>query len=180
MKKLLILLCASVAFFTACNIGEDGLPGDAYLRLNWSNEEPSYVDAGGAVPTNFKWDTYYKTKPGIYTINFEYEYEHSHSTVVVPFSVDIEIFEIEGEYGRTHGRDGKDADKDVFFDVMLFPDGEIDFTHEIVRRTEEDNNSRNNTKSATIEETTVVSEKSTINGKYAIKYTIYRLPSYEK
>ncbi|MCQ2605809.1 MAG: hypothetical protein MJ204_04605 [Bacteroidales bacterium] len=177
MKKLLALFCASIAFFSSCDMGEDGLPGDAYLKLNWSNEEPSYVYTNGAVPANFKWDTYYLTKPGVYTIDFEYEYEHSHSTVVKPYAVDIEIFEIEGEYGRTHGRDGKDADKDVFFDIMLFPDGEIDFTHEIVKRTEEDNA---RTKSATIEEPIIVSEKSEVNGKYAIKYTIYQLPSYEK
>ena len=85
MKKLVVALFASFALLTSCNIGEDGKDGDAFLKLNWENDEPTYVNPNGAVPSDFVWDTFYKVNPGTYTINFEYTYEHSYATVVYPY-----------------------------------------------------------------------------------------------
>ena len=170
MKRILIVLAMAVTTLTACNIGENGYDGDAYIKLNWTEKEPAYIDAGGVVPNNFNWDTFYYTQPGTYTIYTEYEEVHysTNRTVVYPYSVEIEIFVIEGDPGRTHGRDGRDANEDGFFDLDLFPSGEIDFTHEILP------------KSATIDEKVVVKEGSEQSGQYGMKYTIYRLPEYVK
>ncbi len=174
MKRIFILLAMAAATLTACNVGENGLDGDAYIKLNWSEVEPSYIDAGGVVPNNFVWDQNYYTQPGTYTIYTEYKriYASTGEEVIFPYSVDIKIFVIEGEPGRTNGRDGQDANEDVFFDLDLFPGGDIDFTHEIVTRA--------TTKSATINEKVVIKEGTEQSGKYGMKYTIYRLPEYVK
>lgn len=174
MKKISVLFAFALFGFVSCNIGEDGLDGDAYLSLNWSDIEPSYVDAGGVVPYDFVWDTYYRTRPGIYTIHFEYKYRHSYSDVIVPYDVDIEVWIVEGEPGRTNNRNGKDARDDVFFDVTLYPDGEIDFFDKKVRKSDLEVYKRDlpETKS-------LVLEKSEVQGKYGIKYSVYQLPGYE-
>lgn len=174
MKRIVIILAMAVATLSACNIGEKGLDGDAYIKLNWSEVEPWDIDVDGLVPYDFVWDTFYYTRPGVYTINTKYAriYSSTGKTVIFPYTIDIEIFIFEGELGRTKGRDGRDANKDVFFDLELFPGGDIDFTHEIVPRT--------TIKSATINEKVLVKEGSEQSGKYGMKYTIYRLPEYEK
>lgn len=175
MKRILIALTMTVTAFTACNIGNNGYDGEAFIKLNWSEVEPAYINPNGVVPNDFAWDTYYYTTPGRYIIHTEYERTYnSGRTVVYPYDTEIEIFVIEGEPGRTRGRDGRDATEDVLFDLDLFPDGEIDFTHVLETRTTYE------TKSATINEKVVVKEGSEQNGKYGMKYTTYRLPEYIK
>lgn len=180
MKRLAIILGIASFFFASCNVGDPGLDGDAFVKINWNEKEPKYVHTDMMIPWTFDYDTYYRSSPGEYLIEFGYEYEKRYETVVYPYSVSVEIWVEEGEYGRTHGRDGRDARNDVYFDIDLYPDGDIDFVHELVQR-----DYTSSSKSATVDTTetdekTLVSQTIDYQGNYGFKYTVYRHPAYIK
>ena len=63
MKNLLYILVASFLIMQSCiveaPVGRDGLDGNAFFRMNYSEKEPYYIETGGVIPDNFYWDTYY-------------------------------------------------------------------------------------------------------------------------
>ena len=143
MKNLIILamvvigLQSCVAYYeepSYNNFGSDGRDGRAYFKLNWGEQEPVYVDAGNVVPYNFRWDTFYRTSAGTYTVYYEYEYIRFGRWYIRAYEVDVNVFQYRGEQGgyRYNGSNGED----VYFELMLYPDGYIDYTHAVLRTAE--------------------------------------------
>lgn len=177
MKRISFILIVFSLFFSSCDVGEPGLDGEAYVKINWNYEEPSYVRASKLLPWKFVYDTYYRASPGEYIVEFGYKYVKQDETVVYPYTVSVEIWVEEGEYGGPHGRDGRDASHDVLFDIELYPDGDIDFLHELVKR-----DPFSTPKSYTVESEgsngILVSQSIERKGCYAMKYSVYRHPAY--
>ena len=74
MKRLIYLIAIAIIFLQSCVYESHyGVDGEAFLKINWVDDEPSFIDAAGAIPSNFYWNTYYKTFPGFYTVYYEYE-----------------------------------------------------------------------------------------------------------
>ncbi len=141
MKNLVILamvvigLQSCVGYYEEPVVyGSDGRNGRAYFKLNWAEESPTYVDAGGVVPNDFYWDSYYRTFAGTYTVYYEYEFRSMGRWYVQAYEVDVDVFQYRGEPGGAYydGRDGED----VYFELMLYPDGYIDYTHSVLRSAE--------------------------------------------
>jgi len=172
MKKILFILLAASVYFSSCTYyGHDGLDGEAFLKINYGNGEPSYVDAGGAIPNNFYWDTFYRTYPGFYTVNFEYTFPGPYGDRIYPYQVEIEVWNYLGEEGGQN-YSGDDGD-DTYFDLTLYSDGFIEYTHDVYVKSEE--LSKELPKDVT-EKTLIGSNQQVKNGK-GIKYTYYQLPS---
>lgn len=142
MKKLAILamvvigLQSCVAYYEepASSFGSDGRNGRAYFKLNWVGQEPAYIDAGGVIPYDFYWDTFYRTSAGTYTVYYEYEYRKFGRWYVQSYEVDVNVFQYRGESGGYYydGRNGED----VYFELILYTDGGIDYTHSTLRSAE--------------------------------------------
>ncbi|MDR0941443.1 MAG: hypothetical protein LBM68_04370 [Bacteroidales bacterium] len=140
MKNLVVLammvigLQSCVAYYEEPDYGYDGRNGRAYFKLNWMEQEPVYVDAGGVVPNNFYWDTFYRTSEGIYTVYYESEYQRYGRWYIQSYEVVVEVFQYRGEQGGYYydGRDGKD----VYFELQLYPDGYFDYTYAVLRSAE--------------------------------------------
>jgi len=105
--------------------GSDGRDGAAFIRLNWFDLEPSYIDASPLVPGDFYWNEYYRSYPGFYTIYYEYTYDDGYRLITDAFEVDIKIWINEGEQGG-YNYDGRDG-ADNYFDLEIYPDGYYDF-----------------------------------------------------
>ena len=169
MKTKLYFVILPLIIFQSCvyetHHGSDGRDGESFFKINWEDEEPSAVYTDGVIPTNFYWDTYYRTDPGFYIIGYEYQYFTSHGTVIYPYEVEIEIYNFEGEPGD-YNYDGKDGD-DVYFELVLIGDS-YDFYEEIEYKSEK--------LPVTVTERTEISKKETIkNGKRFVT-TFYKLP----
>lgn len=123
MKKLLFIIIGFAFTFQSCIIqSTDCYDSEAFLKLNWKYEEPDYIETNGALPTNFFYNQYYKTYEGIHLIEFGFYDYVGYEEVVYPFEVEIEI--------STFDDNCSSYEKNVFFDLWLFPDGDIEFTHE--------------------------------------------------
>ncbi|MDR1760995.1 MAG: hypothetical protein LBR55_00950 [Bacteroidales bacterium] len=137
MRNLVILamvvigLQSCVAYYEEPSYGSNGRDGRAYFKLKWIEEALVYVDAGGVVPQNFYWDTYYHTSAGTYTVYYEYEYYRHGRPYIQAYEVDVNVFQYRGEPGGYYydGRDGSD----VYFELMLYPDGYVDYVHSVVK-----------------------------------------------
>lgn len=165
MKTIIYFLLA-LTLFQSCVYydyeGRDGRDGDAFFKINWEESEPYLIDAGGVIPTNFYYDTYYKTNPGYYVVYYEYEYFTEFGRVIEPYEIEVEVFNYEGEDGDRN-YDGKDGD-DVYFELVLFPDG-YDYYHQVDYKSEQ------------VNERTLITRKETIlNGKRMVA-TYYKLPA---
>ncbi|MDR2962896.1 MAG: hypothetical protein LBU90_04580 [Bacteroidales bacterium] len=139
MKHLLFIAMAVIGLQSCVAYYEepcanDGRDGRAYFKLNWEEQAPLYVDAGNVVPQNFRYDTYYRTNAGTYTVYYEYEYLRFGRWYIRAFEVDVNVFQYAGERGGFWyvGADGAD----VYFELVLFPDGYIDYTHSTLRSAE--------------------------------------------
>lgn len=143
--------------------GRDGRDGKTYFKLNYAYGAPDYIDAGGVVPYNFYWDSYYRTSPGYYTIYVEYFEYTRRGTIVYPFEVTVEVFSFAGELGgyRYNGRDGDN----VYFELILFPDG-YQYYHDVELKS--DTNSPGKMQISYNEET---------KGDVRIATTYYKLPA---
>lgn len=135
MKKVFILLSAAVLALSSCNMGEDG---DAYLSIDYNEQvgEPAYVNVSYEVEyddgrvqkvdlhNSWDWGVYYLIDRGYYTVFWEHQYKNDRNkTVRVGNEAVIEIFI---DRGRTKHRDGAD----LYFDLILFDDNYVKFTHE--------------------------------------------------
>lgn len=143
--------------------GFDGYDGKSYIRLNWSENEPDYIDVDNLVPSNFYWNTFYRTNPGLYTVYYEYDYYNGYSTITYAYEADIEVWVNRGEAGGV-GYDGRDG-ADEYFDLGLYPDGTFDY-YESAR-----------TKSLSMADTTLrmgAFDTLTVNGKTANMKVIYK------
>lgn len=172
MKNLLYILVASLLIMQSCIIeapvGRDGLDGNAFFSMNYGEKEPYFVDAGGVIPDNFYWDSYYKTYSGYYTVYYEYEYFTNMGRIIEPWEIEVEVFNIQGE-PADHNYDGQDGN-DVYFDLILFPDGAYDFTHNIAYNKSEHTLS-------SVSERTQIGYKEEIKNGVRVVTTYYKLPN---
>jgi hypothetical protein len=143
MKKIGILSVIAIIVMQSCIIeapapepapyGRDGRDGRAFFKMNYGNFEPDYIETGGVIPSNFYWDTYYRTNPGFYTVYYEYIENTYRGRIVYPYEIEVEVFVMAGEPGG-YRYDGKDGD-DVYFELILFPDG-FEYYHDIAYKSE--------------------------------------------
>jgi hypothetical protein len=132
--KNIILFVFTSFIFSSCIYYEDSYPsngtngydGKAYVRLNWYDREPNYIETDNIVPNNFYWNTYYRSMPGFYTVHYEYDYNNGYKIVTYAYEADVEVWINKGEMGgvRYNGHNGADS----YFDMALYPDGGYDFT----------------------------------------------------
>lgn len=102
--------------------GSDGNPGNAFISLNYSENEPSYLEVGNSsVPSYFQWSRYYRTMPGIYLLYYEGEIWNGRSYSIYAWEVEYEVYILLGENGgpNYNGRDGADT----YLDIDLSPYG---------------------------------------------------------
>lgn len=153
MKKLLYLIIPFLLFSCTYEYSSYEPIGQSYFRINWEYEEPSYIDAGGVIPTNFYYNTYYETSENNYTIYYEYTEENLYYSVIYPYEIQIEVFELNNTYNN----------ENIYFDLVLYPDGYIDYYHEL----KSDIN---------VTEKTLLSTKEDIKNNKKIIYSSYKLP----
>lgn len=112
-------------FLSSCEeeyYGYDGLPGEAFLSLNWNNIEPSYLEVGtGEIPSIFYYGDYYKVHPGKYTLYYEVNFWNDNVRISNAYETDYEIWINQGEPGGYHynGCDGSNT----YFSIALTPNG---------------------------------------------------------
>jgi len=119
-----------MSFLQSCVYYEQPYPqgsynGNAYVRLNWSDREPDYVDANGIVPSNFNWNTYYKSFPGYYTVHYEYDYYSGSHVITDAYDAKVEIWVNRSESSSSNSYSQYVADNN--FELMLYPDGGYDY-----------------------------------------------------
>lgn len=126
--KTLIFLFILVTLLSSCYkepwYGKDGRPGNAYLAVDWVDDEPDYIDVGtSAVPPYFYWGEYYRAYPGIYQLYYEGEVWMGNRWAFYAWEIDYEIWRNEGEQGGAyyHGRDGADT----YFTLECSPFGPL-------------------------------------------------------
>lgn len=129
LSKIIIALIigAGMITFTSCEKTypepyPDGLPGKAYVAINYYEIEPDYIEHNNPdMPDYFQWSHYYRTYAGYYNLYYEIEYSDRYDSWVDCWEIDYEIWQYEGERGSyyEYGRNGRD----VYFDIDLTPDG---------------------------------------------------------
>ena len=182
MKRLYFLFAAAIFGLVSCNMGEDG---NAYLSIDYSDEvgEPQFIRVSYDVEyddgyrqqvdlhNSWDWGVYYLIDRGDYTVYWEHEYKNDkNKTIRVGNEAVIEIWI---DPGRTKHRDGVD----VYFDLTLFDDNYVKFTHEKERgvreaRTKSFDVTKDDEKAAlyTTEES---------KGCYTMRCTVYKVSEYE-
>ncbi|MFO7869277.1 MAG: hypothetical protein R6U95_08280 [Bacteroidales bacterium] len=161
MKFLIYTSVIVSLLFASCNYEHiDRDDNEAFLRLNWFDREPAYIDPGGAVPDHFSWNTYYRAYPGTYLIYYEYAYNSSRGDVVYSYEIEIEMWLVEEDHYN-------DRREDVYFDLEIFPDWH-EFYHEVVRKNYDISN-------AGTSERTLVTKKRNVKNGYCIEYSVYEL-----
>ncbi|MBP5582706.1 MAG: lipoprotein [Bacteroidales bacterium] len=180
MKKIFLFLAGAAIALSSCNIGEDG---NAFLSIDYSDDygEPVFVNVSydvkyddGRVQTidlhnSWDWGVYYQIDRGDYTVYWEYEYKNDkNKTIRVGNEAVIEIWI---DPGRTKHRDGVD----VYFDVVLFDEDHIKFTHE--KDTEARHKSYDLTE--TNDEKTLLYTQKEQKGDYVLNYKVYKVTEYE-
>ena len=127
-KPFLILLISLPIFFSSCyveynNVGYDGLPGDAYLSLEWEYVMPTYLDAGTSdIPQFFEWGKYYLARPGYYNLYYEGEFWDGYDIAYYAWEIDYEIWRNPGTSGHPGGINGIDG-ADTYLTLVLSPYG---------------------------------------------------------
>lgn len=126
----LLFVVLVISSLQSCVYYEEPYPqgatnGNAFVRLNWSNREPDYIDANGIVPSNFYWNTYYRTFSGYYTVHYEYDYYSGSHIITDAFDAEVEVWTnwTESSSNNYYSR----SVSDNYFDLMLFPDGGYDY-----------------------------------------------------
>lgn len=152
MKRILYIISILFIFYS-CEYNTYEPICQSYFKINWEYEEPSYIDAGGVIPSNFYYNTYYKTSENYYTIYYEYIEDNFFYDVIYPYEIEVEVFELDNQYNDN-----------VYFDLVLYPDGYIDYYHELKS-------------SIDVKERTIIGTKEEIKNNKKIKYTSYKLPS---
>ena len=179
MKKIFLFLAGAIVALTSCNMGEDG---NAYLSIDYSDEvgEPLFVSVSYDIEYNdgetktitlknaWDWGVYYEIDRGDYLVHWEHEYknERNNKTIRVANEAVIEIWI---DPGRTKHRDGVD----VYFDLVLFDEDYVRFTHE------KDREPRNKSFDIASNEKTPLYTKQEQKGAYTLKYTVYKVTEYE-
>ncbi len=120
---VLLLISSALIFTTSCDRGYDGLPGRAFLSLNWELAPPEYLDAGTPdIPAYFKWGQAYLAYPGFYTLYYEGTVQNGPTYVFYAWEIDYEIWTVPGEPGRYYYVDGRNG-PDTYFAVICNPNG---------------------------------------------------------
>lgn len=115
-----ILMLLSVQSCVRFDFGDPHRTGGrAFVRMNWYDYEPSYVDADGLVPYNFYWDTYYSSTPGYYSVYYEYSYRDSRGSHLDAYTANVKVW-TNYSYSSRYSNDN-------YFDLTLYPDGYADF-----------------------------------------------------
>ena len=74
-------------------IEEEVFPGDAYIALSWTDDEPDYIDPGtNAIPNVFYWDDYYYINPGVYSLYYDGEFNNGSGFIEYAWEVEYEIY----------------------------------------------------------------------------------------
>ena len=163
-KTMVLLLIVLVSLFglSSCREhGYDGMPGMAYLALDWELSEPSYLDAGTtAIPPVFEWGTYYSSYPGIYNLYYEGRHWKGYYWAQYAWEIEYEVYENIGTPGG-YGYNGADG-MNSYFTIICSPYGP-DYSHydSYYRKTPGDDNLKTGE--------TITLKKDA--GKYSIKIT---------
>ncbi|MCK9562208.1 MAG: hypothetical protein M0R02_05745 [Bacteroidales bacterium] len=164
MKKIGLILFFGLFFATSCTYYvADVVDGESFFKVNWNVREPSFVDPGAVIPNSFRWDTYYRTYPGTYFFYYEYDYRSNRGVVVYPYEIEIEVWNERAS--RNH--DGNN----VYFELVLFPDGYFDYFHDIEHKSKNLLHKQN-----TVTSRTFLGEKVEIKNGVGVKYSLYQLP----
>src|ERR1035437_5810552 len=132
-KRFFLFVLMSTVFCSCINFdnahpkyGSNGYDGIAFVKLNWYDREPNYIETGGIVTNAFYWNSYYQSYPGLYTVHFEYDYNNGIKIVTYAYDANVEVWVNKGELGGNNynGRDGADS----YFELALYPNGSYDFT----------------------------------------------------
>jgi hypothetical protein len=132
LKRIIICIlisniCSSCIYYEDAypTHGTNGRDGRAYVKLNWYDKEPDYIETNGLVPTNFYWNSYYQSMPGYYIVHYEFDYNNGLKIVTYAYEADVEVWVNRGETGgmNYNGRNGNDS----YFDLALYADGGYDF-----------------------------------------------------
>ena len=122
---LFIMSCLKSCVYYEEPYPQGSYNGNAYVRLNWSDREPDYVDANGIVPSKFYWNTYYKSFPGYYTVHYEYDYNSGGRVITDAYDAKVEIW--------VHRSDASSSNynsqyvSDNYFELIMYPDGGYDY-----------------------------------------------------
>lgn len=166
MKKYAFLLVFALFGITSCTyyVVEPKQDGEVFFKLNWVDGEPAYINPGGVVPNHFRWNTYYRTYPGMYLVYYEYELLYRRNMIVVyDYELEVEVWGIAAD----RHRDGDD----VFFELVLFPDGYFDYFHEVVRKSYEETGEL-----PQVEKRTLLHEVEEYKDGYGVRFSYYKLP----
>jgi hypothetical protein len=118
----LIFAVLSILLFTSCRKGEDGIPGNAYLALQWNVQLPSYLDAGtAAIPPVFEWGRFYPAYPGYFTLYYEGDYYNGTAYNHYSWELNYQIWINPGEEGG-FGYDGRNG-PDSYLTIIISPFG---------------------------------------------------------
>lgn len=136
----LLLILAALLLPAACEKGDDGWPGRAYVALSWYGHEPEFIEIENEyIPSVFYWDEFYRVAPGLYWVYYEGSYRRGGRDYAYAWELDYEVWENPGERGRPF-KDGEDG-PDAYFTVELTPEGpEIYHEDASYRKSAEDGN----------------------------------------
>ncbi|MDT8308064.1 MAG: hypothetical protein RQ866_00940 [Bacteroidales bacterium] len=107
---------------TSCYEGRDGLPGKAFLAVEWEVDKPDYIDCGTPdIPPQFYYGTYYRAYPGVYFLYYEGDFYNGQAWGTYAWEMEYEIWVHPGERGGLgyNGAHGPDA----FFQLVCSPYG---------------------------------------------------------
>lgn len=190
MKKILTLSTLKIAilslvlFATGCQVnvydddpgpppcggGPYGLDGQAFIALDYSSVEPSYIwGNNGRIPSHFAYGQYYLSNPGTYDLYYEGSFLDGCCVVDYYWDISYDLWYHPGTAGGPCGQPGMDG-ADSFLTIFMDPDGpgisrinkKADENFQILERTEE---------------TVVTQEK---RGEFTLKVTYTKLKASKK
>jgi len=122
-KTFVVIFIISLMFFTSCEkYGTDGIPGKAFLSVNWDVSVPTNLDVGTSdIPAVFEWGTYYRAYPATNTLYYDGKVWKGTYWADYAWQVDYEIYENPGQKGgpNYNGKDGMNS----YFDIVCSPYG---------------------------------------------------------
>lgn len=108
-----------------CYPGRDGLPGQAFLELDWTTVTPSYVWTNNtAIPPVFRYGTFYQSYTGTWDLYYEGSYFAGCCPVEFFWDVRFDIWAHPGTYAQC-GYDGING-PDSYLTLLLDPNGPIE------------------------------------------------------
>jgi hypothetical protein len=119
-----VLIIIAGLGLTSCYIerGYDGMPGNAYLSLEWVEDAPSYLDAGTSdIPPRFEWGRYYLTQPGYYSLYYEGSFWDGWIYSFYAWEIDYNIYRNSGTPGGPGYNGTRGAD--TYLTILLSPYG---------------------------------------------------------